>query len=414
MRGLLVGGAPVDVAHEGQEVEVVLDRTPFYAEGGGQLADAGRIELDGAVIEVRDVQSPITGLIVHRAQVISGEVKVGAAVRADVDVERRKAISRSHTATHMVHKAIREALGDTATQAGSENSPGRFRFDFHAASALPFSALRDVEDRVNTLLIEDLEVRAEVMTQARARELGAMALFGEKYGDQVRVVSVGTGPGAVRRHHTPRSGQIGMVRLLGEGPIGSGVRRVEAVVGADAYSYAAGEHVLIARLTETLKARPEELPERVSGLLTQLRETQKELDAMRAGQVLAVAATLAHAPAEVFGVQVVIHDAGEAGAEDLRALAVDVRGQLAAERPVVVAIGGVAKQRPVVVVATNEESRRWGVSAADLVRQAAGILGGGGGGFADLAQGGGSEPGRLAEALRRVEHAVGEKVTADR
>jgi alanyl-tRNA synthetase len=169
----------------------VLDRTPFYAEGGGQLPDAGRIVLDGAELLVDDVQSPITGLVVHRARVVSGEVRVGQLAQAIVDVDRRKAISRSHTATHMVHKALREALGETATQAGSENAPGRFRFDFHASAAVPVGALRDIEARVNLLLAEDLEVHAEVMTQEQARAAGAMALFGEKYGERVRVISVG-------------------------------------------------------------------------------------------------------------------------------------------------------------------------------------------------------------------------------
>ncbi len=415
VRGLLVDGEPVDVAQQGQQVEVVLDRTPFYAEGGGQLADAGRIELDGAVLQVRDVQSPITGLVVHRARVLDGEVKVGAAARADVDVERRKAISRSHTATHMVHKAIREALGDTATQAGSENSPGRFRFDFHASAALPASALRDVEARVNALLIEDLEVHAEVMTQEQARAVGAMALFGEKYGDRVRVISVGDWARELcGGTHAPRSGHLGLVKLLGEGSIGAGVRRVEALVAADAYDYAAREHVLVAQLTDALKVRPEELPERVASLLTQLRDAQREIDAVRAGQVMAAAAQLASAPAEVFGVRVVTHDAGAVGADDLRALALDVRGRLGGERPAVIAIGGCAKDRPAIVIATNEEARRWRVSAVDLVRQAAKILGGGGGGSPELAQGGGSDPTRLGEALHRVEHAVGETVTSDR
>src|SRR5690242_14000225 len=185
--GLLVGGEPVPSASVGDAVEVVLDRTPFYAEGGGQLADAGRIELDGAVIEVDDVQSPITGLIVHRARVVSGEIRTGEGAQALVDIERRKAISRSHTATHMVHKAIREALGETATQAGSENAPGRFRFDFNATGAVPASVMTDVEQRVNDLVLADLGVHAELMSQEEAVKSGAMALFGEKYGDQVRV-----------------------------------------------------------------------------------------------------------------------------------------------------------------------------------------------------------------------------------
>ena len=413
--GLLVAGEPVPAASAGQAVEVILDRTPFYAEGGGQLADTGRIELDGAVIEVDDVQSPIAGLIVHRGRVASGEVTVGSDAVALVDIERRKAISRSHTATHMVHKGIREALGDTATQAGSENSPGRFRFDFHSAAALPTSTMRDVEQRVNSLLAEDLEVRAEIMTQEQARATGAMALFGEKYGDRVRVITVGDWARELcGGTHAQRSGQLGMVTLLGEGSIGSGVRRVEALVGADAYAFAAREHALVSLLTESLKVRPEQLPERVESLLTQLRDAQRELDKLRAGQVLAAAGRLAEHPADVYGVSVVTHDAGPVTSDDARALALDVRGRLPGERPAVVAVAGVSKERPVVVVATNDEARKWGVRAGELVREAAGILGGGGGGKDDVAQGGGSDPTRIEDALRRIEHAVGERVTASR
>ncbi|MFN0281706.1 MAG: alanine--tRNA ligase [Kineosporiaceae bacterium] len=413
--GLVVDGEVAPAASEGMRVEVVLDRTPFYAEGGGQLADSGTIELDGAVVEVEDVQSPITGVVVHRARVVSGEIRVGGEAHALVDVERRKAISRSHTATHMVHKAIREALGDTATQAGSENAPGRFRFDFHSGSSLPVSALRDVEARVNALLIEDLEVHAEIMTQDQARAAGAMALFGEKYGDQVRVISVGDWARELcGGTHARRSGQLGIVRLLGEGSIGAGVRRVEALVGSDAYAWSAREHVLVSRLTDVLKVRAEELPDRVGALVAQLRDAQKEIDAFRAGQVLAVAGSLAAKPVDVFGVGVVTHDAGEASAEDIRSLALDVRGRMPTDRPAVVAVGGIAKGRPLVVAATNEEARRWGVGAGDLVKVAAGVLGGGGGGKADVAQGGGTDAGRLGEALTRLEHAVGERVTAGR
>jgi alanyl-tRNA synthetase len=413
--GLVVDGEVAPAASEGMRVEVVLDRTPFYAEGGGQLADAGTIELDGAVVEVDDVQSPVTGVVVHRARVVAGEVRVGSEAHASVDVERRKAISRSHTATHMVHKAIREALGDTATQAGSENSPGRFRFDFHAGAALPVSVLRDVEARVNALLIEDLEVHAEIMTQEQARAAGAMALFGEKYGDRVRVISVGDWARELcGGTHARRSGQLGVVRLLGEGSIGAGVRRVEALVGGDAYAWAAREHVLVSQLTDALKVRAEELPERVAALMAQLRDALKEIDAIRAGQILAAAGSLAAAPVDVFGAGVVTHDAGEASPDDLRTLALDVRSRMPADRPAVVAVGGVAKGRPLVVVATNEEARRWGISAGDLVKVAAGVLGGGGGGKPDVAQGGGTDVARLGEALTRLEHAVGERVTAGR
>ena len=312
----------------------------------------------------------------------------------------------------MVHKAIREALGETATQAGSENSPGRFRFDFHASSAVSPSVLMDVEARVNGLLAEDLEVHAEIMSQEQARSAGAMALFGEKYGDRVRVISVGEWTRELcGGTHARRSGQLGLVKLLGEGSIGSGLRRVEALVAADAYEFAAREHVLVSQLTDALKVRPEELPDRVAVLLVQLREAQKEIDRARAAQVLEAAERLAASPTDVFGVAVVTHDAGEASADDARSLALDVRGRLPGERPAVVVVAAVTKGRPLVIVATNEEARRWGVRAGDLVRAAASVLGGGGGGKDDVAQGGGTDPGRIGDALTRVEHAVGEKVT---
>jgi alanyl-tRNA synthetase len=413
--GLLVDGELADVATEGQRVEVVLDRTPFYAEGGGQLADGGRIEVDGAHVVVDDVQSPVHGLIAHRGRVLSGELRTGALAQALVDVERRKAISRSHTATHMVHKAIREALGDTATQAGSENAPGRFRFDFHAGSALPMSVLRDVEARVNTLLVEDLEVHAEIMTQEEARAAGAMALFGEKYGDRVRVISVGDWARELcGGTHAARSGQLGLVTLLGEGSIGSGVRRVEALVGTDAYDFAAREHVLLSQLTDTLKVRPEELPDRIAALVAQLREAQKEIDRFRAAQVHQLAVEAATSPRDVFGVNLVARDAGNSGPEELRTFALDVRGRMPGERPAVVAVGGVVKGRPQLVVATNDEARRWGLTAGDLVRLGAGVLGGNGGGKPDVAQGGGTDPEKIGEALLRIEHTIGERVTAGR
>ena len=263
----------------------MLDRTPFYAEGGGQLADQGVIELDnGARLEVRDVQSPISGLIVHQVKVLDGEVIVGSAAHSEVDVERRRSISRAHTATHMVHKAFREALGETATQAGSENAPGRFRFDFSATGAVPESVLHDVEARVNDLVLADLGVHAELMTQEEAVRSGAMALFGEKYGDQVRVISVGDWARELcGGTHAGRSGQLGVIKLLGESSIGSGVRRVEALVGADAYQFLAREHVLVSQLSEALKVRPEELPERVGDIVERLRAAEKEIEKHRVG-----------------------------------------------------------------------------------------------------------------------------------
>jgi alanyl-tRNA synthetase len=414
VRGLVVGEESAVSAQEGDDLEIVLDRTPFYAEGGGQLADQGVIELPGGGrVEVLDVQSPITGLIVHRARVLSGEIGLGTEVLGVVDVDRRRAISRSHTATHMVHKAFREALGETATQAGSENAPGRFRFDFAATGAVPRSVLADVEARVNELLVADLEVHAEVMSQEQAMAAGAMALFGEKYGDRVRVVSVGEWARELcGGTHARRSGQLGLVKLLGESSIGKGVRRVEALVGVDAFRFLAREHVLVEQLTEALKVQPEELPERVGGLLEQLRAAQKELEQLRQGRLLAHAPELAKSARDVFGVAFVGHRAPEgAAADDLRRLALQIRAELAADRPAVVAVAGVAGERPAVVVAVNDRGREWNLRAGALVRIAAEVLGGGGGGKDDVAQGGGTDSGAVDDALVRVEHAVGEAVT---
>ncbi len=412
--GLLVDGAVVRTAGSGDQVEIVLDRTPFYAEGGGQLADGGIIRLaGGAVAQVHDVQSPITGLIAHKATVTSGEISIDEQAYSEVDVARRRSISRAHTATHMVHKAIREALGDTATQAGSENAPGRFRFDFNAQSALPPSVVTDVEARVNALLMDDLPIRAEVMTQTQAREAGAMALFGEKYGDQVRVVSVGDWASELcGGTHAQRSGQLGLVKLLGESSIGAGVRRVEALVGTDAYDFLAREHAVVGQLTDVLKVRPEELAERVHGILARLRDAEREIAAARQQQVLAAAADIVGQARDVYGVTYLGHQAGEGvGGDDLRRLVTDLRGRLGQDRPSVVAATGTAKGRPAVVVATNELARSWGIFAGDLVRIAAAALGGGGGGKPDLAQGGGTDPARSGEALQQVEHAVGDRAT---
>jgi alanyl-tRNA synthetase len=411
VRGIVSGGTAVESAGEGSEIEIVLDRTPFYAEGGGQLADQGVIELDtGARIEVYDVQSPITGLIVHKARVLDGEVTVGGHAHATVDVERRLSISRSHTATHMVHKAFREALGETATQAGSENAPGRFRFDFSATGAVPDSAMVDVEARVNDLVMADLGVHAEVMTQEEAVRSGAMALFGEKYGDQVRVVSVGDWARELcGGTHAGRSGQLGVVKLLGESSIGSGVRRVEALVGGDAYRFLAREHVLVAQLSEALKVRPEQLPERVNDIVDRLRTAEKEIEKVRLQQLLASAGQLVAQAEDIGGVSFVGHQAEGAAGGDVRTLALDIRGRMPADRPGVAAVIGSAKGKPSVVVAVNDAGRAAGLSANTLVRAASEVLGGKGGGKDDVAQGGGTDPSGSAEALAAIRRTLAER-----
>jgi alanyl-tRNA synthetase len=403
--GLLVGGVSVPAAGEGTEVEVILDRTPCYAEGGGQLADTATIRVAdapgaaGGLVEVRDVQAPVPGLIVHRGVVRTGEVVVGAAAQVEIDIERRRAISRSHTATHMVHRAFRGALGESAAQAGSENSPGRLRFDFTAAGAVPPAVLRDVEDEVNQVLIDDLAVRAFVTPIEEARAIGAIALFGEKYGDEVRVVEVGDYSRELcGGTHVAHSGQLGLVKILGESSIGSGVRRVEALVGTDAFRFLARESVLVSQLTEQLKTRREDLPDRIAALVSRVRDAERDLDRLRSAQILGAAADLAAGAADVGPVALVTYQVPDGTtADSIRKLALDVRGRLPESRAAVVVIAGVPADRPSVVVAVSEAARGLGLAAGQLVRVAAGALGGGGGGRDDVAQGGGAPQGERAD-----------------
>jgi alanyl-tRNA synthetase len=407
LTGIVVDGIGVASAAEGEDVELTLNRTPFYAEGGGQLADGGRITLsNGAIVEIEDVQSPVPGLSVHRGRVISGSIEVGSDALAEIDMQRRHAISRAHTATHMVHKAFREILGETATQAGSENSPGRFRFDFPSTGSVPVSVLNDVESRVNALLLDNLEVTAESMSQAKAKELGAMALFGEKYGDVVRVVSVGDWARELcGGTHVERSGQLGVIKLLGESSIGAGVRRVEALVGVDAYKFLAREHVLLNSLTDLIKGtRTEELPERIAELLNKMKEIEKELAAVRSAQALSQVGELAKKAKVINGISFIssVMADGVSG-DDLRKIALDLRS---GQEKSVVALISSNDGKPVLVVATSEEARSTGVKAGALVKIGSTILGGGGGGKDDFAQGGGIDSSKSQDALTAISNAL--------
>ena len=410
INGLLVDGVSVPSATIGQEIEVILNRTPFYAEGGGQLADGGKITLSsGAVVEIDDVQTPVNGLSVHRGRVLSGEVTIGADALAEIDIERRRAISRAHTATHMVHKAFRELLGETATQAGSENSPGRFRFDFPSTGAVPVSVLNDVESRVNTLLLENLAVTSEVMSQDAAKKIGAMALFGEKYGDEVRVVSVGDWARELcGGTHVDRSGQLGVVKLLSESSIGAGVRRVEALVGVDAYKFLAREHVLLNSLTEIVKgSKIEELPERISDLMNRVKEIEKELAVVRSAQAMGQISSIAESAIEIDGISTVtaVLADGVTG-DDLRKIALDLRNR--SEKSVIALISS-NDGKPVLVVAVSDAARAQGMKAGALVKVGSTILGGGGGGKDDFAQGGGSDSSKSAQALQAITNVISGK-----
>jgi alanyl-tRNA synthetase len=309
----------------------------------------------------------------------------------------------------MVHKAFREILGETATQAGSENSPGRFRFDFPSTGAVSESVLNDVESRVNTLLLDNLEVSAEVMSQAEAKKIGAMALFGEKYGDRVRVVSVGDWARELcGGTHVSRSGQLGVVKLLSESSIGAGVRRVEALVGVDAYRFLAREHVLLNSLTSLIKgSRTEELPERIADLLSKFKEIEKELAQVRSTAAMADISKFAAGAKQIDGATIIsVRIPDGIAVDDLRKIALELRNRAADS---VVALVSVVDSKPVLVVAASDAARARGVKAGALVKIGSTVLGGGGGGKDDFAQGGGTNVGAIDQALQAIELAISGK-----
>jgi alanyl-tRNA synthetase len=402
---LLQQGAPVGTLGAGEVGELVLDRTPFYAESGGQAADAGVIEFDGGRLEVLDVQRPVRGLVVHQVRVVDGEFTPGGTLHAQVDPEWRTGARQAHSGTHVVHAALREVLGPTALQSGSYNRPGYLRLDFGWTQGLTPGQLHDIEDVSNNALRADLPVGWQYMTLPEAKDWGAIALFGETYDDsKVRVVEIG-GPWSRELcggTHVDHSSQIGTIVVTGESSVGSGNRRLEAFTGVEGFRYLARERDVVGQLTGLLKTQPDDLVGRVSDLVDRLRAAEKEIEKARLSQLLAGGAQLAAGASVVGGVHVVAHRVDGAGGGDVRTLAMDVRSKLPAGAPGVVVVIGAADGKVSVVAATTESARDLGLSANDLVRAVGPFVGGKGGGKADVAQGGGTDASRLDEALAAV------------
>lgn len=408
LRALVVDGVSVPAASTGQKVEVVLDETPFYAESGGQAADTGLISGNGFTLRVSDVQQPVKGLSVHHAVVTEGEAVTGADVVAQVDVQRRRDGEKAHSGTHIVHAALHQVLGPEAVQRGSFNKEGYLRFDFAWADGLSEAVRQEVEEVSNAAIRDNYEVVTREMPLEEAKALGAMSLFGEKYGDVVRVVEMN---GSFSRElcggtHVSTSAEIGPLSLLGESSVGSGNRRVEALVGLDAFNHLAAERTLVNQLTSQLKVqKSSDLPQKINQTLDQLKSAEKELEKLRREKMQAEAGRLVESAELIGGVRVIAHDAGSASGDDVRGLATDLRNRLG-EEPSTVVVAGVSKDRPVVVVATNQAARELGVKAGALVRTAAKTLGGGGGGKDDLAQGGGQDPAQVPAALEAVKSEI--------
>ncbi|MGJ9421034.1 alanine--tRNA ligase [Aeromicrobium sp. CF3.5] len=401
---LISDGQSVPALSAGSIGEVVLDRTPFYAESGGQHADAGHLRWstssgEGSV-EVLDVQRPVKGLVVHQVRVLDGELTVDTALEAQVDPDWRRGARQAHSGTHVVHAALREVLGPTALQAGSFNRPGYLRLDFGWNGALSPDQMSSVEEASNRALREDLEVTAQTMSLPEAREWGALALFGETYGEDVRVVQIG-GPWSRELcggTHVERSSQIGTVVLTSDGSVGAGNRRIEALVGLEGFAYLARERDVVRQLTDILKTQPGDVTARVQDLVDRLKAVEKESEKLRAAQLMGAAADIAAAARDINGVAFVGHHAAGAGGGDVRSLALDIRGRLQ-DRPAVVAVIGDAGDKPMAVVALNAAAQDRGLSANDLIDVIGPVIGGRGGGKADVAQGGGTDVSAISAAL---------------
>ncbi|MFD1860600.1 alanine--tRNA ligase [Aeromicrobium camelliae] len=404
---LYAQGATTPAAAAGTLAEVVLDRTPFYAESGGQNADAGTLSWDGGRAEVLDVQRPVRGLVVHQVRVLEGELTLDTLLSADVDRDWRVGACQAHSGTHVVHAALREVLGPTALQSGSYNRPGYLRLDFGWNGALSPEQLHDVEEAANRALREDLPVSAAIMPLPKAREIGALALFGETYGEDVRVIEIG-GPWSRELcggTHVQRSSQIGTVVITSDSSVGAGNRRVEALVGLEGFRYLAKERDLVLQLTDLLKTKPDDVPGRVQDLVSRLRASEKELERLKTAQLLGAAGDLAKNAKDVDGVALVAHRADGVGGSDVRQMALDIRGRIQ-DRPAVVVVIGTAGDKPSVVVAVNPAAQERGIAANQLIGVIGEKIGGRGGGKADVAQGGGTDLGGIDAAFAAVEAAL--------
>ena len=402
--GIIVDGASVPVAHAGDIAEVILAETTLYAESGGQESDEGLIVGSGYELEVLDVQRPVKGLVSHRVQVVHGQVEVGASATTKVDPQWRRSATQAHSATHVIHAALRQTLGSDAHQSGSYNKAGYMRLDFSWNQALSPATRSEIEEISNLAVRDNLPVETRVLPLDEAKALGAMALFGEKYGDEVRVVDIG-GPWSrelCAGTHVASSAEIGMISLVSESSVGSTNRRVEALVGFEAFREFAAERALVQQLTSVLKTPRDQLAERVADLSAQLKAAEKAVAQFESARLTERVPALLSAAKPLGAYTVIAENVGSlSSADDLRSLATTVRGRVSDSAAVVVLaaeVGGKAA----VIVATTAAAREAGAQAGVLARAASAVLGGGGGGKDDLAQGGGADPSAIPAAIEAV------------
>jgi alanyl-tRNA synthetase len=406
--GLIRDGLVVKELKEGDVAEVLLDETSFYAESGGQDSDSGFITGDGLSLEVLDVQKPVKGLVSHSVVVKRGSVAVGSKVSTEVSPEWRLGAAQAHSATHVVHAALRQVLGPRALQSGSYNKPGYMRLDFSWSEALSQATRTEIEEVTNLAIRQDLAVSAQFMSVKEAKDFGAVALFGETYDESVRVIQIG-GPWSRELcggTHVSRSSQVGLVSVIGEASVGSGSRRLEAFVGFEAFQALAAERALVAALTESLKVPREQLAEKIQSTVDELRAAQRKLASLSMEQLKSKLPQLAQAAKQIGGTKVVLENIGAVdSADQVREIASELRNKLESDSAVA-AIAGVSGDKIILIVATTKKAREAGISSGNLVKEASAILGGGGGGKDDIAQGGGPEVNKLAAAFAAIENSI--------
>ncbi len=402
--GLIADGEQASKVVQGQIAEVILDETSFYAESGGQDSDAGFIRGNGFDLEVLDVQKPVKGLISHKVLVRTGEITLGSKASTHVDPNWRIGATQAHSGTHIVHAALREVLGPTALQSGSYNKPGYLRLDYSWNQALSESTKSEIEEVTNMAIRQDLAVSAQYMSLPEAKQWGAVALFGETYDESVRVVQIG-GPWSRELcggTHVARSSQVGLISLLGESSVGSGSRRLEALVGIDAFRALAKERALVSKISELFKTNRENLEERILSTVEDLKNAQRKLAALQAQQLATVLPSIVASSETVGQVRLAAANVGElSSADELRTLTLQLRDLLQNDSAVAALFASI-DEKPMVVIALTKQAQISGSKAGVLVKVASSVLGGGGGGKDDTAQGGGTELHKIDDAIAAI------------
>ncbi len=409
---ILSEGQSVANAIAGDKVEVVLAATPFYIEAGGQVSDTGVISGEGWRIEVEDMRRPVGGLIVHIGEVVEGTPKIGDSVRAEVDLERRRAITRNHTATHLLHAALRHRLGTHVQQRGSLVAPDRLRFDFAHDAKVPAEELRAIEREVNGIIMGNYDVMPVIKPLSEARAEGAMALFGEKYGDTVRTINI-IGEGGNRYSyelcggvHVHETAEIGPFLIVSEGSVSAGIRRVEAVTGTGALDYIERSRMVLHDASAQLGATPELLPERVHDVQEELSQARKQVAQLQRDLARKQFDQLVGSLEQVNGFNALIAQIDSVPADTLREMSDWFRNAVPSG---VLVLGTVIEGRPQLVVAVTDDLAKAGVHAGNLIKQIAPVVGGGGGGRPTMAQAGGKEAGKLPEALATARELLSKK-----